>query len=262
MGLVVRRNGFDRVLVDLNTQCDYFLPGGAVPVANRVDIIPNIRRLMEWARLQSIPVISTINAHRPGDASILRGAPPHCIDRTPGQRKLPFTLLPRRILLDGDNTMDLPNDLFSRYRQVIFVKRSKDLVGNPKADRLISELPARHLIVFGAIAEFCVKASVLALVTRLRNVIVVEDACGTWNSADAGISLRQMSAKGAFLMSVDQIINGEPLPERALDSTPDQPPTVETGAERRNGTRVRSNGRPYMPTVHHTTPHRSRHLLA
>src|SRR5262249_38020936 len=154
----------------------FLLPRGAVPVANRGQMLPNVRRLFEWARQWAIPVISSLDAHRPDE--YFNGIPRHCIDRTAGQRKLPFTLLPRRILLDGDNTLDLPPDVLCRYRQIIFPKRSRALLGNPKADRLLTDIPAAHQIVFGVICERCVKATVLALLTRQRNVVVVSDACG------------------------------------------------------------------------------------
>lgn len=217
----------DRVLLDLNTQCDYFLPRGATPVTNRDQVIPNVRRLFEWARLSSVPVISSLNAHRSDEN--FNGTPRHCVDRTAGQRKLPFTLLPRRILLDGDNTLDLPYDLFVRYRQVIFAKRSRDLLGNPKADRLLTELNVPHLILFGALTEYCIKATTLALLTRHRNVVVVSDACGHWNVNDADLALRQLDAKGAHLMTTEQIVNLEPIPMRVFPAAADAEPADAIG---------------------------------
>lgn len=214
MSTIFRRKSCDRVLLDLNTQCDYLLPKGALPVSNRAEIIPNIRRLFEWARQFAVPVISSLDAHRNDEHT--NGLPKHCIDRTPGQRKLPFTLLPRRILLDGDNTLDLPPDVLSRYRQVIFAKRTRDLLGNPKADRLLTEMSVTHQVVFGVMSENCIKATVLALLTRQRNVIVIKDACGHLNAPDGDLAMRQMEAKGAFLVTTEQIVNFESLPIRVL----------------------------------------------
>lgn len=206
MSSSVRQGCFDRVLIDLNTQCDFLLPRGAVPVANREQMLPNVRRLMSWARNTRLPVISTIDSHRAGERS--NGFPPYCIDRTPGQKKLPFTLLPRRIILHGDNTLDLPIEAFRRYRQLIFTKRSGDFLSNPKADRLVSQLRVHHLIVFGVITECCVKAAVLSLIARLRRVVVVKDACGFWSPPDAELAMRQMEAKGAVMVTTEELISG------------------------------------------------------
>jgi len=207
MNTSARGGSLDRVLIDLNTQCDFLLPGGALPVANRADVVPRIRRLMNWARAENVPVISSLEAHRPAES--FHGLPPHCIDRTQGQRKLPFTLLPRRILLQGDNTLDIPSDPFRRHQQIILTKRCTDFLSNPKADRLINALAPHHWIIFGIPTSRCVKSVVLGLLARQYRVVVVVDACGHWSETDGAHACRQMEAKGAFMLTTDQLISGE-----------------------------------------------------
>lgn len=206
MSTSARRRRFERVLVDLNTQCDFLLPGGALPVTNRAEALPRIRDLMNWARSEQVPVISSLEAHRPGES--LMGLPPHCIDRTRGQRKLPFTLMPRRILLHGDNTLDVPCEPFRRHQQVIFTKRDVDFLSNPKADRLINALSPKYWIIFGITATHCVKATALGLLARQHVVVVVRDACGYWSQTDGTHAFRQMDAKGAILVATGELIRG------------------------------------------------------
>ncbi len=201
-----RRSSFGRILVDMNTQCDFLLPNGAVPVANRAQILPNIRRLMNWGRLQDLPILSSLECHRPGEFT--NGLPPHCLDSSNGQKKLPFTLMPRRIILHGDNTLDIPLDPYRRYQQLIFSKRQVDFLSNPKADRLVNSVAVGHFIVFGALAEQCIKAAVLGLLTRRHRVVVVTDACGCWCPAEADLALRQLDAKGAILVSTEELLSG------------------------------------------------------
>jgi nicotinamidase-related amidase len=206
MSSSTRRSSFDRILVDMNTQCDFLLPNGATPVANRAQILPNIRHLMNWGRLQDLPVVSSLECHRPGEFT--NGFPPHCLDYTNGQKKLPFTLMPRRIILHGDNTLDLPLDPFRRYQQLIFSKRQVDFLTNPKADRLVNAVAVGYFIVFGALAEQCIKAGVLGLLTRRHRVVVVTDACGCWCPAEADLAFRQMDAKGAVLVATEELLSG------------------------------------------------------
>jgi nicotinamidase-related amidase len=177
-----------------------------MPVANRGTAMPNIRRLMTWARLEQVPIISSLEAHRMGESP--NGLPPHCIDRSPGQRKLPFTLMPRRILVMGDNTTDLPSDAFRRFQQVILTKRNVDFLTNPKADRLINSVGVDHFIIFGISAAHCVKAMVLGLIAQHNHVVVVTDACGWWSQGDADHSFRQMDAKGAVLVTTEELVSG------------------------------------------------------
>jgi len=206
MAGATRRTLFDRVLFDMNTQCDFLLPKGALPVANRTEILPNIRKIMNWGRNGRTPVISTLESHRPGETP--KGLPTYCVDRTKGQRKIPFTLMPRRILLHGDNTLDLPFEPFNRYQQIIFTKRDCDCLSNPKVDRLINALRTKCFIVFGVLAEQCIKVAVMGLLARKLQIIVVADACGYWYSAEAELAFRQMDAKGAIVATTEELLSG------------------------------------------------------
>jgi len=219
----MRSTRLDRVLLDMNTQCDFLLPRGALPVVNRSEALPNIRKIMNWGRIHQAPVVSSLECHRIGEAT--RGFPPHCIEQTHGQKKLPFTMMPHRIVLHGDNTLDVPLDPFRRYQQVIFTKRRDDFLSNPKADRLINSIQTKVFIVFGAGVEYCIKSAVLGLLARKRQIIVVRDACGTWCTADNDIAFLQMQAKGALVVTTEEFLSGEA--ERKLCVLPIQEPDEE-----------------------------------
>lgn len=220
MSQKAQRGAASRVLLDMNTQCDFLLARGAVPVSNRASVIESVRKLMNWARLSRMPVISTLDCHRPGES--LHGLPPYCMDRSPGQKKLPFTLLPKRVILYGDNTLDVPNDPFRRFRQVIVTKRNRDFLSNPKADRLINALDCEYFLIFGMIAEHCVKAAALGLMARQRRVAVVTDACGHWSRTESQLAFCQIEAKGAVLVTTEELITGV-ADERLRAATPPKP---------------------------------------
>jgi nicotinamidase-related amidase len=269
MNSPMRRNSFDRILVDMNTQCDFLLPTGAVPVANRAQILPNIRRLMNWARIEEMPVMSSLECHRPGES--LKGLPLHCIDRSGGQRKLPFTLMARRMVIHADNTFDLPLDPFRRYQQLIFTKRSVDFLSNPKADRLVNSLFVGHVVVFGVLAEQCVRALVLGLLTRQIRTVVVSDACGHWCCNEADLALRQMGAKGAILVTTEELLSGAadlkirlPRMDDALEIEPTLPHLPTNGNGNGNGNGKKHSGVETSPTVidgeNVTPPRNGKHL--
>jgi hypothetical protein len=104
--------------------------------------------------------------------------------------------------------MDVPIEPFRRYQQVIFTKRSRDFLANPKAERLFQTIEMDHAVIFGLVTEHCVKAAALALLARLRRVAVVTDACGFWSAGDAELAFRQMEAKGAVLVTTEELISG------------------------------------------------------
>jgi nicotinamidase-related amidase len=206
--MIVRRNGraFECVVVDINTQRDFCEPAGAFPVTNVHDLIPQLRHMIAWTKRNFAPVVSSIESHRPFELSD-SGYPIHCVDGSGGQRKLGFTIFPLHAWVEADNTLTVPMDLFGCYQQVIFRKRTDDLLGNPKADRLLSQLPVQEYILFGTGLECSVKTLALALMTRGKRVTVVVDACGYWNRATADLALRKISAKGARLVTVCELLS-------------------------------------------------------
>jgi len=193
-----------RVLIDLNTQHDFLAKDGTLPALNRKTVLPRIRLAMRWARRLDIAVISTIDAHRRGESN--PEMPLHCIDGTPGQQKVPFTLLPNRLMIEADNTHALPSNLLTEYDQVILRKRTRDIMSNPKADRLFTEMRADYVYIMGMSVEDSVKPLALSLMARGRAVTIISDACGWWSEAEADLAFRQMHAKGATLVETGQLL--------------------------------------------------------
>jgi len=193
------------VFVDVNTQNDFLHERGTCPVQNRAALIPALRRTIAWAKRNQVPIISSLDCHRRGELRNIR-LPQHCIDGTFGQQKLDFTLCGSHIQVEGDNTLAVPIDLFRRYQQVIFRKRTSDFFVNPKADRFIGQLPAADYVVAGLGIEGSVKAIALGLIARGKKVTVVVDACGYFERSEAELAVRLLGAKGAELITVDDLM--------------------------------------------------------
>ena len=96
--------------------------------------------------------------------------------------------------------------MLRRYQQLIFRKRTKDFMSNPKAERLLTEMKATEFIIVGVGTEYGVKALTLGLIARQKRVAVVPDACGYWSKADADLALCQIEAKGAVLLSTAELM--------------------------------------------------------
>lgn len=203
---------WDRVLVDICTQRDFLEPGAILQVCNREPLLANLVRIFNWARTTGMAVMSSVESHRPTE--MLGGFPLHCIDGTPGQQKPGFTLVEPWLMVEADNCLSLPPDLCLSYRQLIFRKRSRDILGNPKADRFLTHLPASEFILFGVGVERAIRSLALGLLARHKSVTVVSDACGFWSLADAELATRQIAAKGIKLMTTDELVARPTVPAR------------------------------------------------
>lgn len=195
------------VLLDVDSQVDFLTADGRRPVRN-LQVVSNIQRVFRWARHCRLTVISSIDFHRITDP--VREVPPHCLAGTPGVQKLSCTLLPRRTLVQTDDTINLPHDLLTRYRQVLFLKRGDDLTRNPKADRLLTDIQVANFIILGVGLEESVRILALELLTRRRNVWLVSDACGYWDAQAADLAAKQLAAKGARVLTTDELVQIQP----------------------------------------------------
>jgi len=181
-----------RVIVDVDTQKDFFLASGKACIRNHRRVLANVRRVAAWGRLKNIRMIST--------AHICFGSNGQaCISGSSGQEKISYTVRSRHTIFAADGSTDMPRDIFARFDQIILNKRCSDPFDEPRADRVFSELKVDEFIVIGAVTEDAVKATVLGLLARRKHVTLLTDAVGSHNKEAAEVAIRQMEAKGAKL---------------------------------------------------------------
>ena len=190
------RKKFRRVLVDVDTQYDLIRINGR----DKTNLLRHIRRVMAWARVHKIPVISTAMSQR-ADCFVEKiDNDPLCVEGTPGQKKIRYTMLGSNVLFGPENRLDLPRHLLTDYRQIIFEKRSLDPFLQPRADRLLTELRADEYIVFGLGFVQAIQATALGLLHRKKRVLLITDALGHDQGGDFRFVLRKIEAKGARLI--------------------------------------------------------------
>ena len=204
--MIALRFQYKKVLIDIDTQRDLFVANGAASVFNHKQLLGNIRRVMAAARHNHIPTISTAQMydshyHNPG----------FCLAGTNGLRKLRYTIRDNYLYYPTSDSTDLPCDLLSRYKQVIFYKRCADPFQEPRLDRMLTELKAKEVFLIGATAEGAVKATALGLLKRGKKVSIFADAVGTRNRSAAHRAFREMTAKGAVLFKATEILGSSAL---------------------------------------------------
>ncbi|MHC4573025.1 MAG: cysteine hydrolase family protein [Planctomycetota bacterium] len=202
--IILRRK---RVVVDIDTQKHFFTNNGTVCVLGHRRILANILRVINWARLKEVPIISTVQ--------IFPRKYPYCnsriidIDRP---AKIDYTLRPRRTSFDAEDRADLLPEILDRYDQVIFYKRCLDPFEEPRADKMLSGLQADEFILVGALTEGAVKATALGLLARRKKVTVLVDATGSYDRAAGKVSFRLMQERGAHLTNTRTLLCSSCVP--------------------------------------------------
>jgi len=188
--------------VDIDTQRDFLSAWGNACIRDYKKVLANIRRIMAWARLEYVPIISTAEVYSNNNSENKVG---YCLDGTYGQQKIPYTLLSNRVSFPADDWNALPADLLLSHRQIILHKRCIDPFEEPRIERLLSEVKADEFILIGTCTEDAVKATALGLLHRGKNVRVIVDAVGSQTRRESILALRKMEAKGAKLILTKDI---------------------------------------------------------
>ena len=194
------------VFFDVDTQFDFMIPGGKLYAHGAEKLIPNLERLMNFAREHHIPVISSADAHVPDDPEF-RQFPPHCVKGTSGQAKLALTLLPghRTIAPEGE-PLPSPEEI-AHHPQWIVEKRTLDVFSNPSAAPLVKSLAARRYVVFGVATDYCVKLAALGLLRLGCRVSVVTDAIQGIDPAASKAALQEMKDAGAEFVDTELVLS-------------------------------------------------------
>lgn len=203
---------FDLILLDIETQRDFFDPAGSCYTSQAESARKNVHRLFRWARQNQQPVISTVLRVPPGRIGPLAPVP-HCIEDTYGEEKLPRTIIKPYRNLGIQNTTDLPEDLLDTYRQIIFEKRHPDIFTHQRAERLITEMSRVSFVVCGAGVADGIVNSVVGLRSRGFGVILAMDAVVDLGNPGADMAYRRMMAKGVVFTRTREIT--VPHPKRA-----------------------------------------------
>lgn len=190
------------VFFEVDTQVDFMLPHGSLYVPGAEAIIPNLKRLIGFARQQGIPVLSSVDAHPPDDPSFAEW-PPHCVVGTPGQRHITETENPAALVVPNRPGGFVPPA--NRSTQIILEKQEYDATTNVNFEAVLAWLGARHFVVFGVATDYCVRWTALSLQKRQKAVAVVTDAVRAIHEDAGRRALEEIAAAGGRLVTTEEV---------------------------------------------------------
>jgi nicotinamidase/pyrazinamidase len=196
------------LLWDVDTQVDFLIPGGRLYVPGAEAIIPNLARLTLLARNMRLPLVSSADAHHPGDPE-LEIYEPHCMAGTPGQEKIPETLLTNRYVVPN-RPLELPS--LKGFQQIVIEKQEFDVFTNPNTDKLLRQQfdPALQILMYGVVTEICVAAAARNLLHRGHKITLVSDAVCGLDQAKASEFIDELLRAGGQLVTTDDAIRHVP----------------------------------------------------
>jgi len=189
---------------DVDTQADFMLAGGKLYVPGAEAIIPNLKLLTEWARDHKILVVSSMCAHHEGDDEF-QEYPPHCLVGTPGQKKIPGTVLARRAVIPNRPAPVPPN--LREFAQVVIEKQRYDVFTNPNTEALLERLGrGLEVVLYGVVTEVCVAYAARGLLECGYRVRLVRDAIHHLDEAKGRALADEVARRGGEVTTTTAVL--------------------------------------------------------
>jgi nicotinamidase/pyrazinamidase len=152
---------------------DFALPGAPLEVPETRRIAPNIRREIERARKEGLPVLYLCDSHAPDDKEFMRfNWPAHAVKGTKGAEVIDE-------LAPAPNDLVIPKDTYSGFY-------------GTRLEEALNVLDVGSLRLTGCVTHICVLFTASDAVLRDYAVTVVEDCVAGLSREDHEAALRIM----------------------------------------------------------------------
>ena len=222
-----------RIFYDVDTQNDFMNQNGALYVPDAELVKTNLKLLTDYAKKNKVPVLGSMDKHfgtpeyKERELELARWGglfPDHCMVETPGQLKIPETVLsdyPVLIEHPLDNKIlnklleratDELDQVYAEYwlpNGIYFEKQSYDVFTNPNVKAFLEIAKPESAVVYGVATDFCVKAAVLGLQKMKIQCYVVTDAIKGVFPKSTKSALEEMTNARAKFVTTKEVLENK-----------------------------------------------------
>jgi len=148
---------------------------GKLYVPDAEQLIPNLRKLTDYAHGHGIRIVASADDHVREDAEISATPdwkttfPPHCLRGTPGQRKIAETALRDPLVIEpepqdgGGGATALATRVKNQRGDILFHKHRFDVFSNPNVLPVLDALNPHDIVLYGVALDVCDKYAIEGL---------------------------------------------------------------------------------------------------
>lgn len=148
---------------DVDTQYDFMMPDGKLYVQGAESIAQNLKALTEYARENDIQICGSVDYHLSTDEEISdhpdfhETFPLHCVQGTPGQKKIPETSPIDPLWIDciSFERRLLEKKISKHGGEIVFRKQKFDVFSNPNVPAVLEILHPTDIVVYGVALDVC-----------------------------------------------------------------------------------------------------------
>ncbi|MEI6429105.1 MAG: isochorismatase family cysteine hydrolase [Pseudanabaena sp. ELA607] len=199
-------------LVIIDMQRDFLEAGGfGETLGNDVSrlqvIVPAVSRLLATFRAQNLPIIHTIEGHKPD----LSDCPPAKQMRGRGTLKIGDVGPMGRILILGESGNNIIPELAPLDDEIVITKPGKGAFCRTELESILQAKQITHLIFTGVTTEVCVQTTMREANDRGFSCLIVADATESYFPEFKQATLAMLSAQDAIIgwvTTADEVIKG------------------------------------------------------
>ena len=201
---------------DVDTQYDFMHADGKLYVPEAERIIPNLKRLSDYAHGHAICVVASADDHVASHPEISETPdwrstfPPHCMRGTAGQKKIPETALRDPLVIEPAK-VDRPvlaDRLRAHKGDILFHKHRFDVFTNENVPAVLDVLNPDDIVLYGVATDVCDKAAVEGLLERRPHtrLFVVTDAVRGIDKDVSDQLLKDWGDEGVRLVKTKEVV--------------------------------------------------------
>lgn len=187
-------------LVMIDMQRDFLEAGGfGETLGNNVSllqaIVPTVQQLLQAFRAAGLPIIHTIECHRPD----LSDCPPAKLNRGKGTLKIGDQGPMGRILIAGEPGNGIIPELAPLPGELVIEKPGKGAFCRTNLEALLQERGITHLLIGGVTTEVCVQTTMREANDRGYECLMIEDATESYFPEFKQATLEMVRAQGGIV---------------------------------------------------------------
>jgi len=195
---------------DVDTQVDFMKADGKLYVPDAEQIIPNLKKLTDYAHGHSVRIVASADDHVREHPEI--SDTPHCLRATPGQKKIPETMLRDPLVIEPERAD--PKALAARVRahrgDILFHKHRFDVFTNGNVLPVLDVLDPQDVVLYGVALDVCDKYAIEGLLEHrpATRLFAVTDAMKPIDRDGAEQLLKEWGEEGVRLVKTSEVVVG------------------------------------------------------
>jgi nicotinamidase/pyrazinamidase len=206
------------VFWDVDTQHDFMHADGKLYVPDSEAIIPNLKRLTDYAHVKGIRIIASADDHVPGHRELSSHPdfketfPEHCMRGTKGQAKIPETRLHDPLVIEPgrEDPAALADGVRAHAGDILLHKHWFDVFTNENLETVLGILAPDAVVLYGVAQDVCNRYAIEGLLQRHSHLrlFAVRDAMKPIDRQVAQRLLDSWAQQGVHIVTTSEIVEG------------------------------------------------------